>query len=91
MKIKTILIVVLMGGSLVFTGLPVDEVIPADELNTSETFSETLALLSFLSLMGYALYLIILILEKLTGLKLMEWMLSRQLSNPRREYKLAYA
>jgi hypothetical protein len=86
--IKSIFVFLLIGSSVVFVGLPVSE-IQAPAVVT-EQYQESMALISILALLGVATFIIILLLEKLTKLKLWKLFHEAFILNPRQEYLVKF-
>ena len=87
MKLKSILVFLILGGSVFFIGLPVKEYIPNEvNMKADPVISESLVLLSVLSLLGVCIFIIIQLLEQILDKNLMVDALKHQNRNPRTYY-----
>ena len=83
---KSFLIFLLIGSSVVFSGLPVSEI--QSQQPATDQYIESMVLISFLAILGVAIFVIILLLEKLTKVKLWDWFINAYSLNPRKEYRV---
>lgn len=85
---KSFLIFLLIGTSIAFVGLPVSE-IRTQEVVT-ERYVESMVLISILAILGVATFIIILLLEALTKLKLWNLLHEAYNLNPRTVYRVTF-
>ncbi len=90
MKYKNIffLFFLLIGSTIGFFGLPVSEVQPQEVV--TQQYVESMALISFLAILGVAIFIIIRLLEALTKLDLWNRFIEAYNLNPRKEYIVSY-
>lgn len=87
MKFKSILVFLILGGSVIFVGLPVKEYIPREiNVEKNPVISESLVLLSILSILGVGIFIVIQMLEIILDKKLLVDMLKHANRNPRAYY-----
>ncbi|MCY3415026.1 MAG: hypothetical protein INQ03_25470 [Candidatus Heimdallarchaeota archaeon] len=85
--IKSFLIFIILGTTLVFVGIPVDKATVQNSPNSEkEWFNESLALISVLSIIGVAAYIIIKLLVVVLDLDLSTKWNEENYTNPRTRY-----
>ena len=87
MKLKSIFVFFILGGSIIFVGLPVkDYVTREDNFGKDPVINESLVLLSILSILGIAIFIIIKILEIILDKKFMSDLLKHGYRHPQIHY-----